>query len=169
MTPGLRMVAGALALILGAFAVDKLLDLAGYAAALGSLPLVESDAAWEAALLYAVLEACAAGLLALVAAFGRHARVALQGGAALALAASLGYAILIVSEFYAEHPLEAGALLGTRVAPLLPVPALVVLVVLLLSGSAWLLMSAFLLPNEPVRRRRRRRPAPATASVRPAG
>lgn len=170
MTPGLRMVAGALAIVLGALAVDKLLDLAGYAAALAALPLVADENAGEAALLFAALEACAAVMLALVAAFGPHARRALEGGAALALAASLAYAILIVSEYYAEHPLDAGALLGARVAPLLPVSALVILVVMMLSSSAWLLARAFLSPNEPSRRRRRRpRPAAALASVKSAG
>lgn len=165
MTPALRLAAGGLAVIFGALAADKLLDLDGYAAALATSPLVAPDTAWEAATLLAALEACAAALLVLVAFAGRHARVAFEGGAALALAASLAYAILIVSAFYAEHPIDAGGLFGTRLAPRVPTAALVAFVLLLLSWSAWLLTNAFLLPNVPPRRRRRLPPTRALRRV----
>lgn len=169
MTPAQRLAAGALAVFLGALAIDKLLDLDGYVSALAALPLVDEARAWEAATLFAAVEACAAILLALAALAGRHARVAFEGGAGLALATSIGYAIVVVSEYYAEHDLVAGALFGTRVAVRIPPPVLIALVLVLMSWSAWLLATAFLLPNEPVRRPRRRRRLSPTTTVRRVG
>lgn len=141
-------------MLFGALAVLKLLDLEGHAEALAAFPLVTPERARGGATLLAAVELCAAALLALAALAGRHARVAFEGGAALALGASLGYAILIVSAAYGERPLDEGVLFGIRASPRLPTSVLVGFVVVLLSWSAWLLSAALSLPREPAQRRR---------------
>lgn len=157
MTPAQRLWAGALALILGALGIDKLLDLDGYVGALAALSLVEDGHAWEAATLLAAVELTGALLLALAAIAGLHARIAFEGGAALALAASIAYAIVVISEYYEGHDLVAGALFGTRFAVRAAAPVLIALVFALMSCAAWLLATAFLLPEEPPPRRRKKR------------
>ncbi len=160
-----RLGALLLAVVFGVLAFAKLVDADGYAYALASFSIVEEERAWEAGTLLAAVEACAATLLFLVALAGRHAIVAFQGGALLAMSASLAYAILVVSAFYEEQDLARAALFGTLLRHERS-PYVIVEVLVLLSCSAWLLTSAFLAPDEahphrpPRRRKRRRRPAP---------
>lgn len=171
-TPSQRVGAGLLALLLGSLATLKLLDSDGYASALSSFTVVESERAYEAGTLFAAVEGTAALLLLLVALFGRHAIVAFQGGALLAMSAALAYAILVVNAYYTGQDLgtalSGAALFGTALAQAPRSPYAVVEVLLLLSWSAWMLTSAFLMPEEPRRRvsrkvRRARRAALKTA------
>lgn len=163
-----RAGAALLALVLGALAMAKLLDVDGYASALGSFSFVDEARAWEAGTLFAAAEACASALLFLVVIGGRHALVAFQGGAALALAAALGYAILVVSAFYTGDRLDDTALFGTLLAQAPRSPYVVLEVLLLLTWSAWLLSASFLAPHA-VPRRRRGKGNAAPPSLTPVG
>lgn len=168
-TGTLRLGSGLLAVVLAGLAAVKLSDVDGYARALASFALVDNNRAWEAATLFAAVEACAAVLLLLVALGGRHAITAFQGGAALALSASLAYAILVVNAFYTGHQLPGTALYGTFFTQAPRSPFVVLEVLALLSWSAWLLTSAFLLPSEPPPRRPRRRRARRKPALTSAG